>query len=230
LAWQGKTGSTGSWPGTLTDFAKHKRYHQGRFMTLSKTIALACLAMYTISSGSFVDAQTAPQGGQSGASELASQVKSDDSPYKMSARFHLQQGSNEGYLVLQIDLPKGSYVYSLTQKGDLEPSKIRVVPSNSYSTKGRFNPDRPPIVVEEDPVFNQRVEKHKDSVQFFVPLKVRDDVDLKKMSPELVFTGQVCSENGVCMPLRNKKLKAKFAGYFDRTSQKRASTQNSDRK
>ncbi len=165
-----------------------------------------------------------------GRDQRVAALEESNSPYKLSARFHLQQGSHEGYLVLQFDLPNGSYVHSLTQSGDLQPSKIRVTPSNQFSTKGKFYPDRPPEVIEKDPVFQQRVEKHKDTVQFFVPIKVRADVDLKKLVPELVFNGQVCSSDGVCIPLRNKSVKARFAGYFERTSEKRGNLQNQERK
>ena len=152
------------------------------------------------------------------------------STYKISARFHLQEGTNKGYLVLQFDLAKGSYIYALTQAGDLPPSKIQVIPSDEFEVTGNFNPDKQPIVEENDPVFNQRVEKHKGKIQFFVPIEVAETVDLAEFQPELVFNGQVCSDMGICMPLRNKSIKANFAGFFERSVERRESSQNTNRR
>ncbi len=158
-------------------------------------------------------------------------AKPDNSPYKMTARYHLQQGDTNGYLVLQFDLPKGNYVYSLTQGGTLRPSKISVTPVKGMKLKGKFNSDRPPTIIAMDPVFEERVEKHKGTVQFFVPIEIPSYVDAATFSPEIVFNGQVCSDKNFCMPIRNKAIRAKFAGYFarpksGRTSQKQDSSPN----
>ncbi len=149
-----------------------------------------------------------------------------DAPYQLTGRYHLQQDSNEGYLILQFDLPKGSYIYSLTQSGELVPSKISVTPSKDFVIGGKFMPDSQPKVIEKDPVFNQRVEKHVGKVQFFVPIKIREGVDLSELRPELVFNGQVCSSKGICIPIRKKKILAEFGGYFQRTAEKRSNSQN----
>ncbi len=158
-------------------------------------------------------------------------VNPDNSPYTMTARYHLQQGNTEGYLVLQFDLPKGNYVYSLTQGGTLSPSKISVTPMAGLKLKGKFNADKPPTIIAKDPVFQERLEKHKGTVQFFVPIEVSANVDVANFSPEIIFNGQVCSDKNFCMPIRNKSIRAKFAGYFassknQRTSQKQDSSPN----
>jgi hypothetical protein len=154
------------------------------------------------------------------AAQLASQ------PYQLTGRFHIQSGTNQGYLVLQCDLPPGNYINSLTQAGDLKPSTITVTPSDQFSTAGKFYPDQPPKITEMDPVFNQRTEKHRGKIQFFVPISVSENVDLNQLHPELIFDGQVCSEENVCTPLRNKSVKANFGGYFERASEKRDNSQN----
>ncbi len=152
-----------------------------------------------------------------------------NAPYRLSGRFHLQKATNTGYLVLECELPKGSYIYSLTQKGAVKPTVIKVSPSNAFATSGKFIPDRQPKIVEEDPVFEQRLEKHTGKVQFFVPMQLQSNIDPLTLQPELTFDGQVCSSNGVCMPIRNKTVKAKFAGYFQRTAENPPSPQNSHR-
>jgi thiol:disulfide interchange protein len=155
----------------------------------------------------------------------AKQKTETQAPYEVTGRYHLQQDSNEGYLILQFDLPKGSYIYSLTQSGELLPSKIAVTRSEDFVTRGKFIPDSPPKVVEKDPVFNQRVEKHVGKIQFFVPIQVEEGINLSELRPEMVFNGQVCSNQGICIPIRKKKVVAEFAGYFQRTAQKRSNSQ-----
>lgn len=143
--------------------------------------------------------------------------KDANSNYKISSRFHLQEGTTSGYLVVQVELQKGNYIYSLSQDGAVPPTTIRVVPSADFIVDGRFNPDRPAEVVENDPVFNQRLEKHRDKVQFFVPVKIRPTAELAEIKPEVMVNGQVCSEGGVCMPIRSRRVQAEFGGYFGRT-------------
>lgn len=153
--------------------------------------------------------------------------------YRLTGRFHLQQATNCGYLVLQCDLPKGSYVYSLTQQGSVRPTVIKVKPSDDFATTGKFIPDRQPTVIEKDAVFQQRVEKHlgdrTGKVQFFIPIQLDGNTDPATLQPELIFDGQVCSNAGICMPIRNKSIKAKFAGYFERTAEKPVSPENPKR-
>lgn len=153
--------------------------------------------------------------------------------YRLTGRFHLQKATNSGYLVLQCDLPKGSYVYSLTQQGTVRPTVIKVKSSDAFATTGKFIPDQQPTVIEKDKVFQQRVEKHlgdhNGKVQFFIPIQIHSNVDPATLQPEMVFDGQVCSSAGVCMPIRNKSIKAKFAGYFERTAEKPVSPENPKR-
>ena len=163
--------------------------------------------------------------------EPASNENDPAAPYQLSGRFHLQQGTSQGYLVLQCGLPPGSYIHSLTQTGDMNPSSIDVAPSQDFAVSGPFYPDSPATVIEKDPVFQQRVEKHLGKVQFFVPIQIRDGVDLSELKPVMVFSGQVCSDKGVCIPIREKTVRATFAGYFERAAeQPRSNSQNSTAK
>lgn len=137
-------------------------------------------------------------------------------PWKFEGRLHLQQGSTEGYIVLQVDLAPGHYIYSVSPEGSPAPTKIEIVPSASVKTSNSFSPDQPPSVTENDPVFQRRIEKHTGRVQFFVPCKLDPNADYKLTGmPVVEFNGQVCSKDGVCIPIRNEKIKVNFAGYFE---------------
>jgi len=157
-----------------------------------------------------------------------SQTSADnDLPYKMTSRFHFQKGANKGYLVLRVELDKGNYIYSLTQKGDVRPTKIKTAPSKLFRLTGKFNPDRPATIIENDPLFNQRIEKHKGIIQFFAPVEVAPGVDVSQLTTDLAIEGQVCKESGYCMPISGLKVKGRFAGFFDSTAKKRESSQSS---
>lgn len=144
-----------------------------------------------------------------------SAAAAEQQPWKFEGRLHLREGSTEGYIVLQIDLAPEHYIYSVSPEGSPAPTKIEVVPSPNVKTADAFSPDQPPAVVENDPVFQRRIEKHTGRVQFFVPCRLDPNADYKLTGmPEIEFNGQVCSKDGVCIPIRKKKIKVNFAGYF----------------
>ena len=149
--------------------------------------------------------------------DLTGQMASQAKPYKVSSRFHLMEGTTSGYLVVQVELSPESYMYSLNQTGAINPTKIKVVPSDEFIIDGKFNPDRPAEIIENDPVFNQRVEKHKGKVQFFAPVKFSSVEAVDKVQPEIILNGQVCSTAGVCLPIRDKRVQAEFGGFFGRS-------------
>jgi thiol:disulfide interchange protein len=143
-------------------------------------------------------------------------------PYQVTSRIHIQSGTNRGYLIVQVDLAKGNYIYSLSQKGDIPPSKVKVADSTQFKLLGKFSPDRPAAVTEKDPVMQQRVEKHKNKVQFFAPIELANGLDATKVVAKVGFDGQVCSENGFCMPVKGLTLQGKFSGYFQRSGAQQA--------
>lgn len=167
--------------------------------------------------------QHAPTGTANG--PTTSTPQKAPAPYKLSSRFHVQKGSQTGYLILKIELPQGSYIYSTTQKAPLRPSKITVAKSKQFRMDGEFTPDRPPTVIEKDPIFEQRLEKHTDVIQFFAIVKIAPTVDPETLTAALEFSGQVCDDRGFCIPIFGAKTNAKFAGYFERSAGKRTSSQ-----
>lgn len=135
-------------------------------------------------------------------------------PYKPSVRVHIEKGTNKGYLVLQLDLQDGHHIYSLNPKGSPMPTKIAVTPSKDIKVLGGFTSDKQPLVIEKDPVFQRRIEKHKGVVQFFAPIEVRPGIDLAKLAAEVSLTGQVCSASA-CRQVKARKVVGKFASFFD---------------
>ena len=139
-----------------------------------------------------------------------------ESDVKVSARFHIQSGTDQGFLIVKVEIAEGSYIYSLTQPEPLIPSKIVVKSSKSFVAGKNFKSDNPPKVIEKDPVFQARLEKHSGTVQFYAPIRLASASNLKSVQPEISFSGQVCSEQGYCIPLKGITAKAKFAGFFER--------------
>jgi thiol:disulfide interchange protein len=149
----------------------------------------------------------------------------EQQPWRFEGRLHLQQGSTEGYIVLQVDLAPEHYIYSVSPEGSPAPTKIEIVPAANIKTPNTFSPDQPPAVVENDPVFQRRIEKHTGRVQFFVPCKLDPNADYKLTGmPVIEFNGQVCSKDGVCIPIRKKKIQVNFAGYFEQEAGQTSST------
>jgi len=134
--------------------------------------------------------------------------------YQMSSRIHLNKGTQEGYLVVEVQLAAQHHIYSLTQTGDVPPTTLKMSPNQQIQLTGAFSPDQPAVVIENHPDFQHRVEKHTGKVQFFAPIKVAATTDLTKLVAEVQFDGQVCSKDA-CMPIRGEKLTSKFAGYFE---------------
>lgn len=135
---------------------------------------------------------------------------------KVTARYHIENGSDQGFLIAKLEIPEGSYVYSMTQAKPLTPSKLAIKPSKEFVVGKTFKSDKKPKVVENDPLFQARLEKHTGTVQFYVPIRMANVKDLKTIQPEVTFSGQVCSDEGYCTPVKGIIAKAKFAGFFER--------------
>ena len=136
--------------------------------------------------------------------------------YKISSRIHLNQGTQTGYLVVEVQIDPGKHIYSLTQGGVVPPTTLKLQPNPQIQLTGVFSPDKPATVIEDDPDFHQRLEKHTGKVQFFAPIKLDPAADLDKLVAQVQFDGQICSELS-CLPIRAKMVTGKFAGYFDST-------------
>ena len=188
-------------------------------------IVLAFVVSATFGSPLLAQSGNAGRGQRPGAQPaFGNRASSPEQPWKFEGRLHLREGSTEGYIVLQIDLAPEHYIYSVSPDGSPAPTKIEIVPSPSVKTSNSFSPDQPPAVTENDPVFQRRIEKHTGRVQFFVPCSLDPNADYKLTGmPVIEFNGQVCSKDGVCIPIRKQKIKVNFAGYFEQETDSQTS-------
>ncbi len=143
----------------------------------------------------------------------------------LTGRFHLVAGTRHGVLILRTEISDGNHIYSLTQKGSPPPSKISVKKSSQFRIEGTFSSDRHPKVVAFDPLFQNRLEKHSKLVQFFVPIEIGPGIDPAQVKPEIIFDGQVCSDEGICVPIQAMKTVAVFAGFYANQAQKQSDSQ-----
>ncbi len=132
---------------------------------------------------------------------------------KLSATYQVEQGTNHGWLIVNAEIPEGSYIYALTQKGTPPPTKLKVAKSGQFSLVQGFQANKKPIVIENDPIFQSRVEKHKNRVRFLAPMRIVHGINVERLHIDLKFNGQLCSDFG-CLPLIDKPVKVKFDGYY----------------
>lgn len=181
--------------------------------TMKYLILIAIASSFLIGTN-LIQAQTQNSPMRSESKTTTAQAAKKNSPWKLSSRIHLEKGTNKGYLVVQLDLAEGYHVYSVNPKGSPSPTKFEVPQTNDLRLLSKFSSEKPPKVIERDPVFNRRMEKHTGKVQFFANIEVRPGIDLKKLTQEVLLSGQVCSDQG-CQLIRKHKSNAGFAGYFE---------------
>ena len=217
------------WKTAVADCEVEARVLQSTGCYLFLATMLAMLILSNESFGQSGSSQASPSG-SANKSGLSAQFQSPiqagqpqqeaQDPWQFEGRLHLQKGTSEGYLVLQMYLDQGHYIYSVNPKGSPAPTKINVVANPVVQTRGTFAPNVQPEVNENDPVFRRRIEKHKGQVQFFVPCQLDPNVDFQTTGmPVIEFNGQVCSADGVCIPINGQKVAVKFAGFFERENQ-----------
>ncbi len=157
--------------------------------------------------------------GLSANSLLGQQQKLEDQ-IRFSAEFQIEKGTDQGVILLTAEIVKGNYIYALKQPGKvISPSKITVAKSDSFSVEG-FLPDSDPILVKNDPVFRADIAKHKGKIVFWAPIKLVKGQLPKDLKIEVSFNGSVCTAQGMCFPIRDKPIRVRFGGYYDRKAQK----------
>ncbi len=146
---------------------------------------------------------------------FASAQEVDAKEPTVSCAYQLERGTGLGWLIVSVDIPEGSHIYSLTQKGSLPPSKITVGESKNFHLLETFHADRQPLVVEHDPVFDHRIETHETGeVHFLAPFKLEATAIPEKLVVDLAFDGLCCSGNS-CKPLSVAPVAVTFGGYYD---------------
>jgi hypothetical protein len=118
-----------------------------------------------------------------------------------------------GTVVVRATLQDGGYIHSLTQEGPAA-TKIELALNDGFSIDGIFRPTKEPEVIERDPVLGERVEKHYQSVDFYLPIRFASNQNPEDVSIKIRVSGQVCIDNSSCIPIRDKILIAEFSNYM----------------
>jgi len=148
------------------------------------------------------------------------ELSAQDAEIQLVGSYKIEKGQRHGWLILNADIPKGHHIYALTQKDVPPPTKIKVAKSADFSVAGSFRANKKPNVIEKDPVFETRIEKHSGKVMFVAPIRINEGVELEKLSVDMKFHGQLCSDEE-CLPLFNKPISVSFGGYYEKPEAKK---------
>ncbi len=159
---------------------------------------------------------SSPTGKYSSAFKSAEATKPADNPIELKAWIVSEPGKRSGYLVVAAKLSTESYLYALTQEG-VSATKIEVATHDGFEINGAFRPTKPPILVEKDPVFGERQEKHFGEIEFFLPIKIAPGQTPEDLKIDVRLNGQVCTGDSSCIPIRDRVIQARFGDYLLRT-------------
>lgn len=148
---------------------------------------------------------------------------------KVTARFHLEEGTHRGFLIIRAQIPKDNYIYGVHQKKGSPSSKFVLAKTDQIRITAKFKPDKAPKVIANDPIFNARIEKHFGEVQFYAPIVIQPSANPAAIHPKIRFNGQMCSDAGFCVPIRDRIIPVEFAGYFRRDANRKPTEQTRGR-
>jgi len=134
----------------------------------------------------------------------------EQAPYQIAAKLVAQEGGTFGHLIIQVDLAPDSYLYSLTQPGELA-TKVEISLGGDGKIAGVLRPVTPPKVLDNDPFLGGRSEKHYGTVHFILPIEKISQRPFGQWQVAIRVNGQVCSEQGSCQLIRNEIVKVGFA-------------------
>ena len=138
---------------------------------------------------------------------------------KVEGAYHIEKNQRHGWLILNLEIPKGYHVYALTQKGSPPPTKIDLKESEQFELLKKFEANRKPHVVEHDPVFDQRIETYEGKIALRAPIRIASDVDLENVDFDLKISGQLCNDSG-CRLFNGKSVEIEFAGFYEKEEKK----------
>ena len=153
---------------------------------------------------------TAP-GGLSG---LLGQKKSSHH-LTVKGRFILDESKAKGYLQIRADLADKWHIYSMTQPqgvGAPQKTKIIVQDSPDFQVIGSFTADKAPSIKNLQYV-SVPIEEFSGHVVWSAPIELSNGVDPAQLTIQGEIDGQICEEDGVCMPLSS--LDSTFVANYD---------------
>ncbi|MBC8350809.1 MAG: hypothetical protein H8E66_02405 [Planctomycetes bacterium] len=131
-----------------------------------------------------------------------------------SAEFQVVEGTRNGRLSVTATMEPTWHVYSVTQlAGGPQRSVIKLASADQAAITGEFKPDAAPHVKKYE-FFDVPVEEHDGVVVWTAPIQLANGIDPAATELQVKFNGQVCQDKGSCIPIANKPVVAKFAGYY----------------
>ena len=132
----------------------------------------------------------------------------------LSGKFEVAEGSRDGRISITAEMLPTWHVYSITQLPDGPiKSELKVERSQQYELVGSFRASVAPHVKHYE-FFDVPVEEHPDTVTWTAPLRIADGVDPEALEVRVNYTGQVCQDEGACIPIEQLVV-APFAGYYE---------------
>lgn len=133
----------------------------------------------------------------------------------LTGEYKIAKGKREGRLAVHATTQPGWHTYSITQMpGGPMPSRITVADSPDFQLTRSFVADRAPHIKMEE-VFPVPSEEFANEVIWTAPFRVAEGADPEKLQFNLKYSGQVCEDQGSCIPISNRAVEVKFAGYSD---------------
>lgn len=146
--------------------------------------------------------------------------KEDVGTIDFDARFQVLRGSTQGVLMIRATPTPGWHFYSVTQlDGGPKASTLKLLENASVQLTGEFRPDRPPEIHRYD-FYRVPVEEHPTTTEWSAPFRLAEGVDPASLVIQVRYDGQVCK--GTCIPISNRVLEARFAGYIEASGEYRA--------
>jgi hypothetical protein len=145
--------------------------------------------------------QVEPLSGLGSAEEVA--------PYQLSALLVASPDSAQAHLIVKVELPADSYLYSLTQPGELA-TRVEVALGEDGKIAGVMRPVTLPKVNPRDEFAGGRSEKHYGTIHFILPVQRLTARPLDQWEVAVRLNGQVCSEQGSCQLIRDEIVSARF--------------------
>ncbi len=139
----------------------------------------------------------------------------DGNELKLTGGFRLAAGGRDGELLVRAEIAPGWHVYSLSQPpGGPQKSELKLELSEAFSLAGPFRPDQAPHVKQYEVWAGVRVEEHTGKLTWSAPFRLNDGVSPEQLRIAVKFSGQVCKDDGVCIPLK-KDLSLSFEGRYE---------------
>lgn len=142
-----------------------------------------------------------------------------NSDLKISARYYLIPNKREGFVIVRFQVPANHHIYGVHQPKDAPQTRLELSSVEGVRLTGAFRPDKKPKVKKDDPVFGMTIVEHSGDVQFYAPIAIPEGFDVRRDALQVKVNGQMCSDEGYCLPIMGRKVAIPFAGYYQRQAE-----------